>query len=104
MYSLTSRGCIFTKVGCINGVNTSIVVHVSHKNSAFDNVVKGCTGLCKNSAYVFHDLYRARNLTAILESLRDRDILSIGRYGAWEYSAMQDAIEWGFDTAREVLK
>ena len=55
-------------------------------------------------AYVFHDLYRAKHLDAIFESLDEKDILSVGRYGAWEYSAMQDAVEWGRNAAREVLK
>jgi protoporphyrinogen oxidase len=54
-------------------------------------------------AYVFHDLYRAKHLDSILESLREKNIQSVGRYGAWEYSAMQDAIEWGLSAAREVL-
>ena len=55
-------------------------------------------------AYVFHDLYRANHLDSILESLGEKDILSVGRYGAWEYSAMQDAVEWGLSAVREVLK
>ncbi len=55
-------------------------------------------------AYVFHDMYRAKHLDPILESLREKNIQSVGRYGAWEYSAMQDAIEWGLSAAREVLK
>ena len=55
-------------------------------------------------AYVFHDLYRAKHLETIHESLGEKDILSVGRYGAWEYSAMQDAVEWGRNAAREVLK
>jgi len=55
-------------------------------------------------AYVFHDLYRAKHIDSILESLREKNIQSVGRYGAWEYSAMQDAIEWGLSAAREVLK
>jgi protoporphyrinogen oxidase len=54
-------------------------------------------------AYVFHDRYRAAHLGSILHSLREKDILSIGRYGAWEYSAMQDAVQWGLTAAREVL-
>ncbi len=55
-------------------------------------------------AYVFHDLYRAKHLDPILRSLREKRILSVGRYGAWEYSAMQDAVEWGLNAARGVLK
>jgi len=28
----------------------------------------------------------------------------VGRYGAWEYSAMQDAVQWGLSAAGEVLR
>jgi protoporphyrinogen oxidase len=55
-------------------------------------------------AYVFHDQYRARHIGPILDTLGDNSILSVGRYGAWEYSAMQDAVEWGLNAAGEVLK
>jgi len=55
------------------------------------------------SAYVFHDLYRANHLGPVLESLGEKGIRSVGRYGAWEYSAMQDAVQWGLNAAREVL-
>ena len=55
-------------------------------------------------AYVFHDLYRARHIGPILESLGEKGIRSVGRYGAWEYSAMQDAVQWGLNTAREILR
>lgn len=54
-------------------------------------------------AYVFHDRYRAAELPGILSGLRERGIFSVGRYGAWEYSAMQDAVQWGLDTTRELL-
>ncbi|MDF1535209.1 MAG: FAD-dependent oxidoreductase [bacterium] len=54
-------------------------------------------------AYVFHDRFRARELPVILSELGERQILSVGRYGGWEYSAMQDAVQWGLDAAREVL-
>jgi protoporphyrinogen oxidase len=54
-------------------------------------------------AYVFHDRFRVGNLDKILEILRQKGVRSVGRYGAWEYSAMQDAVEWGQAAARETL-
>ena len=54
-------------------------------------------------AYVFHDRHRAASLGRVLDSLRERRIHSIGRYGAWEYSGMQQAVEGGLAAAREVL-
>ncbi len=43
-------------------------------------------------AYVIHDLKRAYALQIILPYLRQNNIYSIGRYGSWKYSAMEDAI------------
>jgi protoporphyrinogen oxidase len=43
-------------------------------------------------AYVLHDLNRSQALQTIFPYLRQHNLYSIGRYGAWEYSAMEDAI------------
>ncbi|MFV1957380.1 MAG: NAD(P)/FAD-dependent oxidoreductase [bacterium] len=53
-------------------------------------------------AYVFYDRYRKKNIKRILSELASHSILSVGRYGAWEYSSMQDAIAWGLKAGREV--
>jgi protoporphyrinogen oxidase len=45
-----------------------------------------------NHAYVTFDLWRDRNLPKILDRLAHYDIHSVGRYGAWKYSSMQEAI------------
>ena len=46
-------------------------------------------------AYVYFDRHRARALPAILAELERRGIYSIGRYGAWEHTSMEDAIGQG---------
>jgi len=46
-------------------------------------------------AYVLYDKHRARVLPAIQEELERRDIYSIGRYGRWEHTSMEDAIAQG---------
>ena len=51
-------------------------------------------------AYVLYDRHRARVLPGILRALAERGVHSIGRYGAWEYSAMEDALTQGRETAR----
>jgi len=43
-------------------------------------------------AYVIYDYARDRNLETIQAYLRAHRIFSIGRYGDWEYSSMEDAI------------
>jgi protoporphyrinogen oxidase len=42
--------------------------------------------------YVIYDQWRERNLPIILERLAQEQIYSIGRYGAWKYSSMQEAV------------
>jgi protoporphyrinogen oxidase len=46
-------------------------------------------------AYVLFDRHRARAVPAILEELERRGIQSIGRYGRWEHTSMEDAIAQG---------
>lgn len=53
-------------------------------------------------AYVIYDRFRARHLPGLIERLRDLDIHTAGRFGAWEYSSMEDAIRAGADAAQRV--
>ena len=53
-------------------------------------------------AYVLYDKHRARVLPAIQEELERRDIYSIGRYGRWEHSSMEDAIAGGKKLAETI--
>jgi protoporphyrinogen oxidase len=53
-------------------------------------------------AYVIHDGWRARNLPRILEVLREVGIHSAGRFGAWEYSSMEEALRAGIDLAARI--
>ena len=46
-------------------------------------------------AYVLFDTHRARAIPVILEELERRGIHSIGRYGRWEHTSMEDAIAQG---------
>lgn len=46
-------------------------------------------------AYVLFDRHRAQALPAILAALEARGIHSIGRYGRWEHTSMEDAIGQG---------
>ena len=55
-------------------------------------------------AYVLHDEYRKAYLAKIHEYLNKRDISSIGRFGAWKYSTMEDAILEGKETAEYIAK
>lgn len=54
-------------------------------------------------AYVICDKNWNESRKFLLNWLEERDIFSGGRYGGWEYSAMDDAIEWGERLAEKCL-
>jgi protoporphyrinogen oxidase len=54
-------------------------------------------------AYVLFDRHRSRQLPMILEELKRRNIHSIGRYGRWEHTSMEDAIGQGQALAAQLL-
>lgn len=53
-------------------------------------------------AYVIYNFWRQKNLPNLLHELKENNIHSIGRYGGWKYSSMQDAILDGLKTANEL--
>jgi len=53
-------------------------------------------------AYVLFDQHRARVLPTILEELARRGIHSIGRYGRWEHTSMEDAMAQGKQLAEQL--
>ena len=54
-------------------------------------------------AYVIYDAGRMRALRSIQQYLSGKNVFLAGRYGAWEYSAMEDAILWGKKAAQWTL-
>ena len=55
-------------------------------------------------AYVTYDAHHRRATRAIHRWLARHDIHAIGRYGRWEYSAMEDALRAGRETAQRLLE
>ena len=53
-------------------------------------------------AYVVYDRAWEKSRARLLAFLREHRILSVGRYGSWEYSAMEDALLAGRAAARTV--
>jgi protoporphyrinogen oxidase len=53
-------------------------------------------------AYVYFDQHRARAVPAIVAELERRGIYSIGRYGRWEHTSMEDAIGQGKRLAEQI--
>lgn len=54
-------------------------------------------------AYVIYDRNRDRNLKIIQDYLKEKDIYSVGRYGGWKYSTMEEAILEGKEVAEKLV-
>lgn len=55
-------------------------------------------------AYVIYDTWREKNLTKLLQELEKNFIHSVGRFGAWKYSSMQEAVLDGKMIAEKLLQ
>ncbi len=53
-------------------------------------------------AYVIYDKNRDRNFEIIQDYLRKKNIYSVGRYGDWKYSTMEEAILQGKEVAEKL--
>ena len=53
-------------------------------------------------AYVVFNRHRREVLPGLLEGLRGCGVISVGRYGAWEYSSMEKALLDGIAVAEEL--
>lgn len=54
-------------------------------------------------AYVIYDHWREKHLPKLLHALEQDKLYCIGRYGAWKYSSMQEAILEGKQIAQRLL-
>ena len=57
-----------------------------------------------DTGYVLYTHDRAENIECITRWLESNKIISTGRYGGWEYSAMEEAILEGRSAAERILK
>ncbi|OGR76534.1 MAG: hypothetical protein A2X32_12210 [Elusimicrobia bacterium GWC2_64_44] len=55
-------------------------------------------------AYVVYNRERAEALPVIFDWLKARKVQSIGRYGAWKYSFMEESVKEGLEAADKFLK
>jgi protoporphyrinogen oxidase len=54
-------------------------------------------------AYVTYDQWREQHLPQLLNKLAEYDIYSVGRYGAWKYASMQEAVLDGKAVADQAI-
>ena len=55
-------------------------------------------------AYVIYNRERAEALPVIFDWLKAKRLLSIGRYGNWKYSFMEESVKEGLEAAGKLLK
>jgi protoporphyrinogen oxidase len=67
-----------------------------------DDVLLARDRVVIDPAYVVFDPHRAAWRDRLLDFLLDQDVQSIGRYGAWTYSGMEDALLAGRQAARVI--
>lgn len=67
------------------------------------NVIEQKT-LHLNYAYVTYDAWREKNLSKLHSQLQSMSIYSIGRFGEWKYSSMQEAVLDGLFNAKIAIK
>lgn len=74
------------------------LLNLKEKNIATKNILN------IEHAYVVYDKWREQNLQKILNQLKLFDVHSIGRYGQWKYSSMQEAVLDAKSTVDVLLK
>ncbi len=55
-------------------------------------------------AYVIYNNWREKNLKSLHKKLNETSIFSVGRYGEWKYSSMQEAFIDGKNIVNKILK
>ena len=54
-------------------------------------------------AYVIFNRWRDKNLPTLLHRLQEQHVHSVGRYGGWKYSSMQEGLLEGKELAKELV-
>jgi protoporphyrinogen oxidase len=78
---------------CLEGLRTMGVLEHGETPEVIDRFVI-------DPAYVLFDHHRQAVRERLLDMLMEQDVYSIGRYGVWTYSSMEDALMGGRETAR----
>jgi protoporphyrinogen oxidase len=107
----SGTSAFYVEISCLPGDEPDVAALTQESARALVEVglVPSRARLCWQRAvhipygYVVHDRARRDFLAAALGRLEQLGILSVGRYGAWEYSAMEDAL-WHGRMAAEVVQ
>jgi protoporphyrinogen oxidase len=80
---------------CMNGLRKAGILRP-------DDRIVSRKMLVIDPAYVIYDRYRRVALPAIFDALEKEQIYSLGRFGGWEYSSMEDALRHGMQMAERL--
>jgi len=98
---------IYTEVAYIGQTIDNLPNYVFEKIKKFfalnDREIIVKQKLTIHHAYVIYNFWRERHLETLLAQLTQNNIYSIGRYGAWKYSSMQEAVLDGKKNAETIL-
>lgn len=86
----------------INNISKQAVDHVKKLFNISQKDIITEQILLLPHAYVTYDLWREKNINALLKDLETKSIYSVGRYGAWKYTSMYDAIIDGQSIAHQL--
>ena len=111
--NMTPTGCssLYAEVGYLNKTE-------AHAEKKIDEVlqhIKTLFGFSEKEivtkkilhlahAYVIYNGWREKNLHRLLAQLTEDGIHSVGRYGAWKYASMQEAIIDGKEVAEKIVR
>jgi protoporphyrinogen oxidase len=76
---------------------TRNLLHIDQKDILVEKIID------IKHAYVIYNSWRDNHLSQILDILATYDIYSVGRYGAWKYASMQEAILDGKEVVETIL-
>lgn len=66
--------------------------------------IRFCQNYHFQEAYPVHDLGRQARVSRLTEYFRAQGVWTIGRFGGWRYSSIDDALEEGLCAAREIVE
>ena len=110
--SLVPPGCssLYGEISCLRQSKSTMEKHAAE---AYGKVIQ-LLGIDRKEiiaeksifiphAYVIYNQWRDQNLAKIHQRLQEHDIFSIGRYGAWKYSSMQESVLDGKETGENLI-
>ena len=104
------KGCLYVELASRRPIRLDAVMPGVISGLAEMGVIQGASDVrfarprFIPRAYVVYDTAYAEAVASAIPWLEEHGILPVGRYGRWEYAAMEDAIAQGFDAADAALK